>query len=171
MGDLLLFSSGPENLHYVDEIKRGKRYTMILWFTLNPAFGEDARHLFASNSVGDIVLDENDIQEKLKLTRIELERLTTRKLDELGVDYIAEQSDNKYFAYIHNTQIPHLFNSTQQIIDYLSYYDWKCVPNNKIYESDHSIHLMRWSEYKNQNKENLERTSNKWTEYGVLFVE
>lgn len=45
-GGLLIFTSGPENIHKVEEILSGTRYTLNIFFTLNFHACEDRKSLF-----------------------------------------------------------------------------------------------------------------------------
>eukprot|EP00128_Syssomonas_multiformis_P009402 Colp12_sorted_trinity150504_noHs@295 len=44
-GRVVAFSAGPENVHEVAEITKGKRYTLNIWFTLDPTHNEELRYL------------------------------------------------------------------------------------------------------------------------------
>lgn len=44
-GGLLMFTSGPENVHRVEEVKSGTRFALNIFFTMNPSASEDPRYL------------------------------------------------------------------------------------------------------------------------------
>jgi len=115
-GNLLMFSSGSENSHKVDEILSGFRYTLTIWFTTDPSFSEDEKYVQYLCSQWNPIIKENLSWD-----------LLSEKLEYFGLVPFGNFGENSkpVMVLCSGILIPYPFDDIKEAIQLASFCEWK----------------------------------------------
>src|SRR4051794_35944930 len=118
---LLMFSSGEENIHMVDPITSGRRYTLTLWFSLDTSQNADQNYTtyISSHLVPHSLMTHQK--------PVEGWDLFGEKMDTLGIslcDHMKRESSPILVQSL-GKKIPHVFHNLQEALDMASFCLWK----------------------------------------------
>eukprot|EP01126_Amoeba_proteus_P045899 TRINITY_DN5163_c0_g1_i4.p1 TRINITY_DN5163_c0_g1~~TRINITY_DN5163_c0_g1_i4.p1 ORF type:complete len:260 (-),score=59.19 TRINITY_DN5163_c0_g1_i4:211-990(-) len=155
-GLLLMFSSGPENIHKLDRVSKGTRFVLTMWFTKEKSHDEDFKLMSGLKMLKDLKVDrlpkkliplEKGMRNQDTSTPVKTTELEMRKLISLGIECVYERSDGLVIFFTNNAMLPVLFpsRSLDLVLDFFSYFQWQWegVPNHS-WEECHE----RWISYK-----------------------
>jgi len=175
-GRLVLFSSGRENSHFVDEITQGERYTFTMWFSLDLNFKEDCSIISFLNAHMQVKLSSVPSQSDTKessSTGTEIWDLLKYKQEKYCLSLVDDQG---LFACC-RCALPAQIKNIHDAIDFCSFCCWKTNSthvSNIFFHAGASCSLSelfgQWTEYKSNLESNFHDNVRSWKEVDVLYL-
>lgn len=146
-GGLLLFTSGIENIHRVEEVTNGTRYALNMFFTRNPDACEDQKHLnfipldytlnfqLPNGEDSELSCNEVEIAQIQQLKENQIENPNSKHLKEnlknLNIEFVSGFTfySEPLMIKIDEEVIPQVFDNIMDALHFGSFYKWQSKQN------------------------------------------